>query len=268
MPRHDAPAIPAGWARRERSAAPAAPCPAAYASRFGAEVVNRLRHRTGAHDALPSPAPECRPAVRVARPGTPHAPAPRPSPSARPCRFAAESTRPPASRAIARDARPSSAGEWHFSGEAACPPLLRTGTDSVSSRSAFGCRFGAEEPGTPSRTAANDTSSGPISPRRSTAPPLARATFLSTASVSRRAGVLAVRSPLTELRPDSTSAIARLYGRFSGIRMPVSRYARYVDPCTASSTEYMLMSSSDVPVSGSTSLMVKRRSYGTLAPSR
>ena len=42
----------AGDRSGDRSAGPAAPCPSAYASRFGAEVGNRSPPRTGTRNAL------------------------------------------------------------------------------------------------------------------------------------------------------------------------------------------------------------------------
>ena len=134
-----------------------APCPAAYASRFAAERVNRSWLRTGAREAPRSPASNCGPA------------APRPSSSARPGRFAGEAARPPfpciafgcphawsvaRRRSGAGTAAPqrrsatsmcaSSSCATCFAGEVVCPLLLRTTADFVLPASASVYGFAGE----------------------------------------------------------------------------------------------------------------------------
>ena len=164
----------------ERSAAPTAASPAAYATRFAAEVGNRRPSRTGIRDALHPPASSRGPSAQSARSRTP--PAPRPSP-------------PP------RTARPRSASDRRFAAEVVSPPLSGTAAGAAPARSASVCRFAAEGQGMPSRSDAHDASSRPDLLRRSTSLPFAWVEFCCTASVPRRAGLPTDRAPWTAPRP-------------------------------------------------------------------
>jgi len=103
--------------------------------------------------------------------------------------------------AAARDVRPNSACSWRSGAEVMCPPLFGAVAGDALPCSAPEGRFGAEGPGTPSCKAADGASPCTTSLCRSTSLPCARTTLCCTVSVSRRAGLLTVRGPLTEPRP-------------------------------------------------------------------
>ena len=149
--------------RSASSVCAASSCP----TRFAAESERRVSSHTGANVAPPRSASVCRFAAETARPPPSRATARDTRPSsasgcgaAQPCSssegcFAAESARPPPAHATACDTRPSSASDWYFSGKSANPPLSDASAGAALPCAASERSFAAEsERWTSSRTGA------------------------------------------------------------------------------------------------------------------